>query len=147
MKRALAEQMGAHVVVDPAETPVMQAWTDAARSVKRAGALIFECVGTPGVLGEVLKAAPWAARVVVAGVCLEPDPIFAAGAHARDQRPVRRHSLARGFRRRPRRHLRRPVDVSKWISGHSDIDGAVAAFDAATDPTKHTRMLVHPDRG
>ena len=41
--------------------------------------MIFECVGVPGLLQQIFEAAPRDARIVVVGVCMEPDriePIF-----------------------------------------------------------------------
>ena len=36
-------------------------------------ALIFECVGIPGLLQQVFEGAPRDARIVVVGVCMETD--------------------------------------------------------------------------
>ena len=37
--------------------------------------VIFECVGVPGILDAIIASAPLYSRVVVAGVCVEPDTI------------------------------------------------------------------------
>ena len=37
--------------------------------------VIFECVGVPGILDEIIASAPLLSRVVVVGVCMEPDRI------------------------------------------------------------------------
>jgi hypothetical protein len=36
-------------------------------------ALIFECVGVPGIIQQLFEAAPRDARIVVVGVCMETD--------------------------------------------------------------------------
>ena len=87
-RRLLAEKMGADVVVDPAKTQPYASWAEhaqmseaekAARPPMQAllpplkPALIFECVGVPGVLQQVFEGAPRSARVVVVGVCMETD--------------------------------------------------------------------------
>ncbi|WP_244485492.1 zinc-binding dehydrogenase [Bradyrhizobium tropiciagri] len=87
-RRLLAEKMGADVVVDPAKTQPYASWAEhaqmteaekAARPPMQAllpplkPALIFECVGVPGVLQHVFEGAPRSARVVVVGVCMETD--------------------------------------------------------------------------
>ena len=36
-------------------------------------ALIFECVGVPGVIQQMFEGAPRDARIVVVGVCMETD--------------------------------------------------------------------------
>ena len=38
-------------------------------------AVIFECVGVPGVIDSIMAAAPGNARIVVVGVCMERDHI------------------------------------------------------------------------
>ena len=43
-------------------------------------AVVFEAVGVPGIVDDVLRRAPCGTRLVVAGVCMEPDtvhPLFA----------------------------------------------------------------------
>jgi threonine dehydrogenase-like Zn-dependent dehydrogenase len=71
-RRELAASMGAHEVVHPA---------DGSPFDTSAPAMVFEAVGAPGVIDDVLRRAPVGTRVVVAGVCMEPDtvhPFFAA---------------------------------------------------------------------
>ena len=71
-RRALAATMGAHEVVDPAAEPAFEAW----RRVGGARPLVvFEAVGVPGMIDEVLRVAPTGSRVVVVGVCMQPDTI------------------------------------------------------------------------
>ena len=36
-------------------------------------AVIFECVGVPGVIEQIMMHAPRGARIVVVGVCMEQD--------------------------------------------------------------------------
>ena len=72
-RRALAETMGADVVVDPGAEDVPAVFARAAGSKQ---AIVFECVGVPGVIDQVMRDAPRGARIVVAGVCMEPDRIL-----------------------------------------------------------------------
>ena len=89
-RRALAEKMGADIVVDPARTQPYATWAEHARCRRSrrprgrrcrrccrrsSRALIFECVGVPGVMQQLFEAAPRGARIVVAGVCMETDRI------------------------------------------------------------------------
>ncbi len=71
MRRELAMTMGAHQAIDPArESPFDR--------VKPA--VVFEAVGVPGIINDVMRRAPLGTRLVVAGVCMEPDtvlPLFA----------------------------------------------------------------------
>jgi len=90
-RRELAAAMGADHVVDPAQVAPWQSWREAAvwRDAARAPALppwipgpalrpavIFECVGVPGVLDQIMAAAPKGSRIVVVGVCMEADTIY-----------------------------------------------------------------------
>ena len=43
--------------------------------------VIFECVGVPGILDGIIASAPLYSRVVVAGVCAEPDTFQIGRAH------------------------------------------------------------------
>src|ERR1700760_1594019 len=87
-RRKMAETLGADIVVDPAKESPHTKWTDmgvaatgaeqmmarmSGQTVKRA--IIFECVGVPGVLNALMEAAPVGAQIVVAGVCMEPDTV------------------------------------------------------------------------
>ena len=80
--------MGADVVVDPARRQPYATWESMPRCASRrraaaaagdaAGpkpALIFECVGVPGLIQQTFEGAPRDARIVVVGVCMEPDRI------------------------------------------------------------------------
>lgn len=70
-RRALAEQQGADQVLDPATDDPFAA----ARACRRPATTIFECVGVPGMLDAQFMGAPANARIVVVGVCLQPDTL------------------------------------------------------------------------
>jgi threonine dehydrogenase-like Zn-dependent dehydrogenase len=92
-RRRLAELVGADEVIDPAQTSPYGKWAELGvpASMLERGmqemfggtfteAVIFEAVGTPGVLQTIIDGAPPKARVVVVGVCMETDhiePFFA----------------------------------------------------------------------
>lgn len=94
-RRAVALAMGADIVVDPAERSPYEDWAALARpdgfdprsveAIFRVGAqprptVVFECVGTPGMIQRVCEGSPVGSRVVVVGVCMEPDrfePLYA----------------------------------------------------------------------
>ena len=123
-RRELATTMGAHQTVDPARGITVR------RTVKPA--VVFEAIGVPGIINDVMRRAPMGTRLVVAGVCMEPDPImplFGIGKEinvqfvlgydadrvrripARDRRGRDRRRAAdhrRGRPRRRRRRIRRP---------------------------------------
>ncbi|MEM1229707.1 MAG: zinc-binding dehydrogenase [Pseudomonadota bacterium] len=70
-RRALAQTQGADILVDPAESDPLQHSERRTRS----GCVVFECVGVPGMLDQLFLSAPQDARLVVVGVCLEPDTL------------------------------------------------------------------------
>src|SRR5271170_1464021 len=88
-RRELALKMGADVVVDPKEKSPYESWKEMAVEApsgakaepsfvsgpRHRPAVIFECVGVPGVIDQIMAAAPRGARVVVVGVCMEDDRI------------------------------------------------------------------------
>ena len=47
-------------------------------------AVVFEAVGVPGIINDVLRRAPTGSRLVVAGVCMEPDTVLPFFATAKE---------------------------------------------------------------
>jgi threonine dehydrogenase-like Zn-dependent dehydrogenase len=72
-RRGLARLMGAHEIVDPREEPAIDAWN---RAGPGRTPVVFEAVGVPGVLDDIMRFAPRSTRIVVAGVCMEADAIW-----------------------------------------------------------------------
>ncbi len=141
-RRALAEGLGAHVVVDPRETTAIAAWrkADGLRPL-----VIFEAVGVPGMLNEAMRVAPKNTRILVVGVCMQPDHIhpmlgirgelniqFALG-YEPDEFASALAAIADG-----------KVDLSPWITGTVDIDGVPQAFTDLANPETHAKILVTP---
>lgn len=87
-RRTMAERMGADAVVSP-EQAESGAWFDAlglplglsdamgsaAGSRQRSRAVLFDCVGKPGIVMALGRAAPVGATIVVVGTCMETDAI------------------------------------------------------------------------
>ncbi len=72
-RRALAERLGADLVVDPSAMDVLEAVTAAAGE---APPVVFECVGVEGTLRQAMELVARGGRVVVVGVCMKEDTIF-----------------------------------------------------------------------
>src|SRR5215204_135764 len=70
-RRALAQRLGADLVIDPATEDV------ATRLGEIGGAppVVFECVGVPGTLQQAMTLVERRGRVVVVGVCMPEDQI------------------------------------------------------------------------
>ena len=159
-RRQLAAQMGADVVVDPKVQSPHESWQQMAvyRDPAKAPrlppwlpgpalrpAVIFECVGVPGVIDSIMTAAPANARIVVVGVCMERDQFepmfgiskelnlqFVLGYNA-EEFTATLHHLAEG-----------KVDPSPLITGTIGVEGVARAFGDLASPEHHAKILVEP---
>jgi threonine dehydrogenase-like Zn-dependent dehydrogenase len=141
-RRHLAGLMGAHETVDPAAEPSFDAW---ARAGRGRPVVVFEAIGVPGILDDILRRAPAQSRVVVVGVCMERDlitPLYAIGkelalqfvlAYDPSEFGATLRSIAEG-----------DIDVSPLITGEVGLDEVPDAFDALANPDEHCKILVVP---
>jgi threonine dehydrogenase-like Zn-dependent dehydrogenase len=162
-RRALALRMGADIVVDPAEASPYTSWHDAATPTGYDGsrfaqmfglgprqrpAVIFECVGMPGVIQQIMDGAPAWARIVVVGVCMEVDrfePFFGIVkqlnlqfvlGYSAEEFAASLHHIAEG-----------KIDVAPLITGTVGLDGVKQAFSDLANPERHAKIMVDPRRG
>lgn len=159
-RRKLAEKLGADIVIDPATTQPFQSWAEyaqmtpeqkAARPPAQAflpalkPALIFECVGVPGVIQEVFEGSPRDARIVVVGVCMESDcnePMLGIMKELNVQyvlgyTPVEFASSLRLI-------ADGKVDAASLITAKVGIDGVAKAFNDLGNPKQHIKIIVEP---
>jgi threonine dehydrogenase-like Zn-dependent dehydrogenase len=107
--------------------------------------VIFECVGVPGVIEEIVAGAPLLSRVVVAGVCVGVDRLTPAMAVMKET--DLRFALAytpSEFRQTLHLLAEGKVDPRPFITGTVGLDGVDAAFAALADPEAHAKILVDP---
>jgi threonine dehydrogenase-like Zn-dependent dehydrogenase len=135
-RRELASAMGAHQTLDAAQGSPFD-------SVKPA--VVFEAIGVPGIIDDVLLRARPGTRLVVAGVCMQPDtvhPFFAIAkeinvqfvlAYTPDEFGDSLRALAEG-----------DIDVTPLITGQVGLEGVGQAFDDLADPERHCKILVTP---
>jgi len=110
--------------------------------------VIFECVGVPGVIEQIVEQAPLLSRIVVVGVCVGEDRLtpalaimkevdlrFAFGYTPLEFRDTL-HMLAEG-----------KADPRPLITGEVGLAGVDAAFGALADPEAHAKILVDPASG
>lgn len=161
LRRALARTMGADVVVDPASTSPYVSWQEVAgaRTPAEAApenlmmpsekplrpAVIFECVGVPGVIEQIVRGAPSYARVVVVGVCMERDafrPFLALGKEL---------SLRFSFYYTPAEYAETlaalgdgRLDGAPLVTGRVGLDGVAGAFRELATPDRHAKILITP---
>src|SRR5579863_8468720 len=159
-RRELAKQMGADFVVDPRTSSPYESWKEMAVYADPAKApplppwipgppvrpaVIFECVGVPGVIESIMASAPGNARIVVVGVCMERDQIepltgiskelniqFVLGYSPDEFASTLRH-LAEGR-----------VNGDPLITGKVGVDGVAQAFEDLASPETHAKILVEP---
>jgi len=107
--------------------------------------VIFECVGVPGVLQKIIDGAPEMARIVVVGVCMQPDQIEPS--LAINKEIDLRFSLAYSpleFRDTLHMMAEGTVSCEHLITGEVGLSGVDAAFAALGDPNRHAKILVDP---
>jgi threonine dehydrogenase-like Zn-dependent dehydrogenase len=144
-RRALAVTMGAHEVVDPREETAFAAW---ARVGAGRAMAVFEAVGVPGMIDELMRVAPAQSRIVVVGVCMQPDaltPMFGIAkelnlqfvlGYTPEEFAASLHSIAEGA-----------IDVAPMITGQVGLEEVPAAFGALANPEQHCKILVMPGGG
>jgi threonine dehydrogenase-like Zn-dependent dehydrogenase len=118
---------------------------DAVGAAVPAGPVVFECVGVPGVIEQIVNAAPLRSRVVVVGVCMEPDTFQPAMAINKeiDLRFVFAYDPAE-FHDTLRMIASGKVDPRPLLTGTVGLDGVAAAFDALGDAERHAKILIDP---
>jgi threonine dehydrogenase-like Zn-dependent dehydrogenase len=159
-RRALALRMGADVAVDPAENSPYQTWQELATppgydgsryaqlfgsGPKQRPAVMFECVGIPGVIHHIIEGAPNGARIVVVGVCMETDrfePFFGIIKQIKLQFVLA--YTAEEFAASLRHIAEGKVDVSPLITGHVPLEGVKGAFADLANPGQHAKIMVQP---
>jgi threonine dehydrogenase-like Zn-dependent dehydrogenase len=107
--------------------------------------VIFECVGVPGILDGIIGSAPLFSRVVVVGLCMEPDRIRPAMAVNKeiDLRFVVGYTP---LEFRDTLHLlgEGKVNAAPLVTGTVGLPGVEGAFDALADPEAHAKVLIEP---
>jgi len=107
--------------------------------------VIFECVGVPGMLKNVIAGAPLFSRVVVVGVCMQEDRIAPAMAINKEadlrfvfgytplEYRIALHMIADG-----------KVQCAPLITGTVGLAGVEGAFAALGNPDVHAKILIDP---
>lgn len=159
-RRARAERLGADILVDPATASPHASWSSfdvpatlgelglaqmAGRSLR--DAVIFECVGVPGMLQSLIENAPPTAHIVVVGACMEDDrilPVMAINkqlrfsfvfAYTPDEFARTLNALADG-----------EIDFDAFLTGAVGLDQTADAFDRLSRPVDDVKVMVQPWR-
>ena len=161
-RREFAQVMGADVVVDPKAHSPYESWKQVAAYADPSKApkfeppippspyrpaVIFECIGIPGIVSSIMVAAPSLARIVVVGVCLEPDsyePFFGLTKELNLQFSVAYKGAE--FAATLRNIADGNLDVAPLITGRVGLSGVAGAFEALSSPDTHAKILIDPWR-
>ena len=157
-RREFALLMGADVVVDPSENSPYASWQEVAvlpanpnrprppwMGPKYRPAVIFECVGVPGVIDNIMENAIHGARIVVVGVCMQSDhyhPVYGINkelnlqfvvAYNRQEFAESLHLIAEG-----------KLSVEPLITAKISLSKVSNAFEELASPDKHAKIIVEP---
>ena len=154
----MAETMGADAVAIPGEDATGAWWDNlglpqglsAAMAVdpaarKRSRAVLFECVGKPGMLMALARQAPVGATIVVVGVCMELDGLEPAfliqkGITLKFVFAYSNDEFGDAFRM----ILDNPERLAPLVTTRVDLAGIDGAFAALTGGTGAIKALVKP---
>jgi threonine dehydrogenase-like Zn-dependent dehydrogenase len=135
-RRELATVMGAYQTLDPAQGSPFDTV---------APAVVFEAVGVPGIIDDVMRRAGHGTRLVVVGVCMQPDtmhPFFAIAKEINVQFVLAYDPNE--FADSLRAIAEGGIDVTPVITGDVGLEDVGAAFDNLADPKQHCKILVTP---
>jgi threonine dehydrogenase-like Zn-dependent dehydrogenase len=135
-RRELATTIGAHQTVDPAQGSPF----DTVRP-----SVVFDAVGVPGIIDDVMRRARQGTRLVVVGVCMQADtvhPFFAIAKEISVQFVLAYDPNE--FGESLRAIAEGDIDVTPMITGDVGLEDVGAAFDDLADPERHCKILVTP---
>jgi threonine dehydrogenase-like Zn-dependent dehydrogenase len=141
-RRRLAETMGAHHAVDPRDETGWSAWS---RTGGGRPLVVFEAIGVPGIIDDILRSAPAQSRVVVVGVCMETDsinPFFGISKELSIQFVLGYDPME--FAQSLRSIAEGEIDVAPMVTAEVPLDDVPWAFDALGDPEEHCKIIVTP---
>ena len=125
-------------------------WHSVMRTAEKLGAgpkapVIFECVGVPGVIDQIMAAAPMRSRIVVVGVCMGPDRIRPSMAINKEieLRFVLGYSPVE-FRDTLHMLADKTLNATPLVTGTVGLDGVESAFAALANPDTHAKVLIDP---
>jgi len=144
-RRDIAVKMGAEIAIDPQE---LSPYEPIPSLGMRQPTLVYECVGKPGLLEEIIRGVGFGARIVMGGFCLEPEHLyvplaqmkrlkvnFACGEEEEDMTLALR-SIADGR-----------IDVRSWLGAGIGLSGVGDALAKMANPASPVRTVVDPRSG
>lgn len=139
LRAKMAARFGATDAVDPSKTIMPQVEAIAGKAPD----VIFECVGAPGLINEVMMMAPRDCKIVVAGVCQQMDMILPLVGIVKELCL----QFVLGYRPADFDYViemiaKDRIDVEHMITDVVTLDGLPAAFEALRRPTTQCKVML-----
>ena len=107
--------------------------------------MIFECVGVPGLLAECVDLAAPRSKLVVAGVCMQPDTFVPAAAVVKElQLQFVLAYLKSDFQLALDMMASGRIDPLPMVTDRVNLADMPAAFDGLRSPGGQCKVLVEP---
>jgi (R,R)-butanediol dehydrogenase/meso-butanediol dehydrogenase/diacetyl reductase len=139
VRRQMAAKFGATDMIDPNQPLTAQVEKIAGKGPD----VIFECVGVPGMIGQTMMDAPRGARIVVAGVCQQPDTFMPLMGIVKELEL----QFVLGYRPADFDYViamiaSDRIDVSHMVTDVIDLNALPAAFEALRKPSHQCKVML-----
>ena len=139
VRRQMAAKFGATDAIDPGQSLVAQVQKIAGKAPD----VIFECVGVPGLLNTAMLEAPRGCRIVVAGVCQQPDTILPLMGIVKELEI----QFVLGYRPDDFDYViamiaSDRIDVAHMVTDIVDLNALPAAFEALRKPSHQCKVML-----
>jgi (R,R)-butanediol dehydrogenase/meso-butanediol dehydrogenase/diacetyl reductase len=139
VRKQMAARFGATDCIDPGQPLMPQVQKIAGKDAD----IIFECVGVPGLLGAAMAEAPRGGRIVVAGVCQQPDTIMPLMGIMKELEI----QFVLGYRPADFDYViamiaADRIDVGHMVTDIVDLDALPAAFEALRKPSHQCKVML-----
>ena len=143
VRRAFAAQLGAHVVVDPAQNDAVAAWREVGG---RGRTVVIDAIGVPGIIESAMAGAPRRSQILVVGVCMQTDRFWPAVGINKELTVT----FVLGWNPEEFRECLEGIgdgrlDVAPLVTGDVELSGVAGAFDELARPDRHVKILVRPN--
>lgn len=138
-RRTMAATFGATAAIDP-NRPLTE---QVEKIAGQAPDIIFECVGAPGLIGSTMMEAPRGAKIVIAGVCQQPDTIMPLMGIVKELDL----QFVLGYRPADFDYViamiaSDRIDVASMITDIVDLNGLPEAFEALRHPLHQCKVML-----
>jgi (R,R)-butanediol dehydrogenase/meso-butanediol dehydrogenase/diacetyl reductase len=139
IRKQMAARFGATDAIDPSQPLAPQVQKIAGKDAD----IIFECVGVPGLLMNTMQEAPRGGRIVVAGVCQQPDTIMPLVGIMKELEI----QFVLGYRHADFDYViamiaQNRVDVSHMVTDIVTLDALPEAFEALRKPSHQCKVML-----